>query len=264
MTQHQLPHQRRPPRNHPTDQVFRVATARAATAGRLLLLTATLLAALASLATAQDLSADDVLARMKERAETLRDASFLLTGNLIDPDGTEIALEIEVELVTEPQVARAYFIQPDALADNFIVLDGDAVYNYVFLTNQVTVFDANDPDALGGLLPAEQDGRALELTLDLDRLFAGWEVEVADYLDTPEGSAYLLRFRNGDPEAVVTSVEATVLDELWTPYQLVFYQSASSVLADLAFEHLALDQGLDPEDVAFIPDDAEVIDERAR
>lgn len=222
-----------------------------------------LLLALLPTALAQDLTADEVLAELERKVDSLADASFLLTGGLIDPDGTEIRLEVEVEVVTEPQVARATFIQPDALADNFIVLSGGAIYNYTYLTNQVTVFDADDPDALGGLLGEPEPGEKLEFTLDLQTLFSGWAVSSGGYVQTPAGDAYLLLFANEEEGAAIGSAEATVLDGSWVPYTVTLYDERGSMVADLAIEGFAGDTGLDPADVTYIPDDAEVIDERS-
>lgn len=215
---------------------------------------------------AQELSADEVLDHLEASADALEDASFLLTGNLIDPDGTRIALEIEIQVVPEARAASAYIIQPDALADNQIVLDGEVVYNYLFLTNQVQVFDADDPDALGGLLPEREGGGPVDVDIDLGAVFAGYDASVADYVDTPLGPAYRLRFSNREQDAVVVYVEALVTDGdatgEWTPYRLTFYQEGDVVMAELTFEDFVRDQGLDPTEVTYLPEDAEVIDER--
>lgn len=116
-----------------------------------------LAALLVGAASAQDLSADEVLENLEARTQALQDASFLLTGTIFDADGQEIILEVETDFIPDEELVRAYFIQPDALADNFVIVDGDTVYNYLFVTNQVTILNANDPDALGGLLPEVED-----------------------------------------------------------------------------------------------------------
>lgn len=216
---------------------------------------------------AQNLSAEEILTNLEESAESLQDASFLLTGSLHDADGTEIPLEVETQVVPEAEVARAFFIQPDALADNFIVVDGDAVYNYLFLTNQVTVLNINDPDALGGLFP-EAEARALEaqeefdFSLNLDKLFVGWEMSVEGYSDSPAGNVYELRFYNEEEGANIGYVDAQVVDGAWHPYRLNFVQQDGTVLAELVFNDFVRDSGLDPEELRYIPADAEVIDER--
>lgn len=222
-----------------------------------------LLAALTAAAPAWAQSdADAVLDRVAETASALADATFLLTGRLIDADGTEIPLEIEVQTIPDRPAASAYILQPDALADNIIVLDGDAVYNYTFLTHQVTIFDANDPDALGGLVGGG-DGDALDVTFDLEALFAGYEATLAGTTDTPEGVADVVRLDNVEDGARIARVEAVVPRSTSLPYALTLIGQDGAPLAELTFENLRTDVGLDPAQVTFLPEDAEIIDERA-
>jgi outer membrane lipoprotein-sorting protein len=223
-----------------------------------ILLAATSLVLLAAPVSAQQLTADEVLDNIQREAEATEDASFLLTGRLIDPDGTAIALEVEVEVIPGERAARASFIQPDALADNVIVFDDDAVYNYLFLTNQVTVFDADDPDALGGLLGAGEEAEAPSLTLDLEKLFAGWDASVVGY----ENGAYRLRLDNKEQGATLDHVLATVQEGTWVPTRLVLMGEGDKMVAELFIEDFRRDQGLSVADVTYIPEDAEVIDER--
>lgn len=215
-----------------------------------------------ALGAAQDLTADEVLAQVTEAAQTLQDARFLVTGQLIDPDGTEIALEVDVQVMPGASVARADFFQPDALADNFIIYNEDAVYNYVFLTNQVTVFNADDPDALGALFPEGQAGESLDLSLNLEQLFEGYAVSLEGYGEAPVGNAYTLRFTNDEADVQVAYVDAEVIDGEWYPYSLTFYTDDNTTVAKLFFEDFNRDVGLDAADLAYYPDDAEVIDER--
>src|SRR5690554_5280080 len=220
---------------------------------------------LASLAAAQETpSVDTILDNVTQAARELQDASFLLTGRVIDADGTEFALEIEIQVVPGADVASAYIIQPDALADNQIVLDGNAVYSYSFLTHQVTIFDADDPDALGGMLPAGQDGATANLSLDLGEILAGYDATVVAVEEGDEGTVYVLNFQNRDREAMILDVDAWVLAADWLPRRLVFKEADGRVVAELNAEQLVIDQGLDPDDVRALPEDAEVIDNRRR
>lgn len=221
-----------------------------------------LLAAL-SAATAQDLGVEAILDNVEARAEATEDVSFLLTGALYDPDGTEIALEIDALAIPAAGVASAYIIQPDALADNVIVLDGDAVYNYVYLTNQVTIFDVDDPDALGGLIgEREVEAEEFEVTFDVRELLAAYEPVGSEYVDTPVGPAYRITFVNDQPDANFSTVVAEVIDGEWYPYTLELIQPGGTPLARLVFQDVAFDTGLVAADVTYLPEDAEVFDER--
>lgn len=213
-----------------------------------------------------DEAADAVLDEVVESAEALEDASFLLTGHLVDPDGTRINLELEVQILPEERAAGAYVIQPDALADNIIVLDGDVVYNYTFLTHQVTLFDADDPDALGGLLGGvEEERESMDVTFDLTELFEGYEARHAGRTDTPHGPADVIRLDNVEEAAEIVWVEAVVPESTRLVHRLRFYRSEGEdeLLAELVAENLRTDVGLTHEEVTYIPEDAEVIDERS-
>ena len=223
-----------------------------------------LLALLTPFACAQKLSADEILGKLEAKSNSLKDASFLLTGTLFDTDGQKIALEVDAQFIPAQELAKAYFIQPDALADNFIIVDGKTVYNYLFVTNQVTILNANDPEALGGLLPQDQVQGSVNLTPNLGRFFSSdnWQATVEGYQKTPDGPVYKLRFNNVDKSANIGYVDATILDNQWLPETMNFVQRSGDPLAELRFQNYKLDTGLDPAQLRAIPPDAERIDQR--
>jgi outer membrane lipoprotein-sorting protein len=220
------------------------------------------LAATLGLAGAQTLGAEEILERLRASAEETTDMRFLLSGELMDRDGSVIVLEVAVEAIPNLPLARAEFIQPDALADNFVILDGDVVYNYLFLTNQVSILDAQDPDALGGLIGADETELGIDLTADLTELFEGWDVEVLNFEESPLGGLYSLRFWNRDLTAEVLYADAQVIDGAWVPYRVVLYEEGDVIFADLTFHDFEKNPGLDHAALRFIPADAEVFDER--
>ena len=216
-----------------------------------------------ALASAQNLSAQEILDKLEAKAEATQDISALVTGSLFDSDGTEIKLEVDLQFVADEQLTRAEFYQPDALADNFVIIDGNAVYNYLYVTNQVTILNASDPDALGSLFPDLQDevDQNFNATPNINRLFNGWEATVEGYGESPAGNAYTMRF-DGVNDGPVDHVNAVILDGEWLPYSLEFVQPDGNVLANLVFENYQVDSGLAPADLRFIPPDAEVFDDR--
>lgn len=225
---------------------------------------AALALAVAAVAWADPLPVDTVLTNIEDAAKALQDASFTITGKLVDPDGTEIPLEIDTQVIPAERLASAYIVQPDALADNQIVLDGDIVKNYTFLTNQITLFDAHDPDALGGLLPATEDGGGPEISFDLGQIFQGYDASVQGVTQEEGHDVYQLDFTNKDPAANIQQVQATVPASDWLPRRLVFLQADGRAIADIRAEKLVTDSGLDPAALRYLPEDAEVIDNRAQ
>jgi outer membrane lipoprotein-sorting protein len=208
---------------------------------------------------AQELSSEEVLAKLEEGANSMQDASFLLTGKLIDTDGQEFPLEVSVQLVPSENLVRADFIQPDAIADNFIILDKDGVYSYNFLTNQVSIYNLGDAEAFGGLFPSASEGSSYEFTLNMTELFSGWNVTLEGYQE----GLYQLRFSNTESEDIILGhVDVSVDQETWLPAHMLFYSPEDNQVAELVFNDLRVNQELDPEEIRSIPDDAEILDER--
>jgi outer membrane lipoprotein-sorting protein len=208
---------------------------------------------------AQDLSSDDVLANLEQRSKEMQDASFLITGKLIDADDQEFNLEVQVQMISGENLVRMDFFQPDAVADNFMIIDQDGLYSYNFLTNQVTIFNVGDPAALGGILPASEDRDGYVFTLNISELFAGWNVSLEGY----EQGLYHLRYSNKVTEGVSMGyIDVAVDENLWLPTQMRFYSLEEELLSELSIINYELDQDLDPEEVRYIDDTAEVIDER--
>jgi len=129
------------------------------------------LSSVALSATAHARSVDDVLAALEASAAAIVDLEFVLEGSLIDLDGQTMRVEVEVLAIPGVPAAGLYILRPDAIADNQVIIDGDVVKNYAFLTNQISLFDIDDPDALGGLIEVGPDG-ALPISLDLAAVFA--------------------------------------------------------------------------------------------
>lgn len=223
-----------------------------------------------STVSAQDMTAEEIMEKIELEAGTVKDIETTMTGQLIDFTGAALDIEIFVQFMREENVGRAEFIQPDILADNFIVLDKDTVYNYLFLTNQVTVYDATDPNAFGGLIPEASDSDIdLFLGLDPERLFRGWKGTVIEYIeaeeDSPVGNLYQIRFDNNfDTTTDIGYVMAWIVDEEWYPYKLDIFTELDAEFpnASLQFNDVLRDQDFNPLDVVYVPDDAEVIDER--
>jgi len=261
-----------PSQQRPYDRSPRVTTlpARTFTAGQVagalagavavaLAAMAVTLALLASTARAEPLSVDAVLAALEARADALRDIAFVLEGELRDEAGQRFAVEVEVLAIPQLQALSLYTIQPDALADNMIIVADGEVRNYTFLTNQVAIYTLDDPDAFGGLLPA---GDALVLDLDLAAVFAGWAAEVVSVEPGGDGDVYTLRFDNLDSEAMIHHVIVVVDGGDWLPQRLAFFAGADEPFADVRLIGVEVDAGLDVADVTWLPADAEVLDRR--
>ncbi len=210
------------------------------------------------IASAQNLNSEEVLANLEQSSKNMQDASFLVTGRLIDVDTQEFALEIAVQMIPGENLVRMDFFQPDAVADNFIMIDQDAVYSYNFLTNQVSIYSLGDAAAFGGLFPEGSNG-SYEFTLNISELFSGWDITLEGY----QNNLYHLRFDNTESIDIrLKHVDVSIDQELWLPTAMSFYNSQDILVADIQLNDYAVNQGIDIEEVRYIDDTAEIIDER--
>jgi hypothetical protein len=206
---------------------------------------------------------ESVLTELQASAARLVDVSFVLEGMLIDEGGQVFRLEIEVLAIPAIPALGTYILRPDAIADNQIVLDGEVVRSYTFITHQTTLFDIDDPDAFGGLLSVDAGGE-LPVNLDLAAVFADWEAQLIGPLATPRGPGLQLRFDNRDPSSDIGHVLALVIEGLWEPWQLQFFLRNGDLFADLTFRDFVRDSGLTRAEVVYLPEDAEILDRRRR
>jgi outer membrane lipoprotein-sorting protein len=219
---------------------------------------------------AQDLSGETVLAHVRETLEELQDASFVLTGRIND-DSEEY--EVEFQVILDQKLVRAHFVNPLAVADNILVLDDQDVYNYYFLTDQVTIFDFRDNKAFGNLLlsdlsyyqaNARIDPTDIDLNYDVSELLAGWGVEVTGYSDSSAGSVYHLDFTNpaSGQNDFISLIRAEILDGEWHPTRIEVILKNGTDTFELFVQSLVTNSGLEPSELRLMPVDAEVIDGR--
>lgn len=209
---------------------------------------------------AQQPEAPEVLQALQDTLDSVADVSFLATGELRAADGTRYPLEIEVEALPQEQLLRLFILQPDALADNFIIVTPDDLYNYNYLTNQIVVYDSGDPQAYGPL--AGDSDANFELTLDLAELFAGWDALVTGESETEDGPAWQLELTNVDPAANIAAATILVLQESSFPQQITVITGAGEPMLHIEASRVEFDTGLSAEDLMWYPPDAELIDER--
>jgi len=208
-----------------------------------------------------DPAAEALLEDVANAAAAVEDVSLRLTGRLVDAAGGELALEVELLAIPDARALSAYVLQPDAVADNMLVLDGDTLASYAFLTHQVTLFDAADPDALGGTLP-DLDVASLDPTLDPRAWFEGFVATDVTTSATDAGPAQVVTLRPEAEGLQVGRVTLLVPDATTLPRGLRVFGPDGALVADLAFEDLATNVGLTRDEVTYLPEGAEVIDER--
>jgi hypothetical protein len=180
-----------------------------------------------------------------------------LVGQIAAPGGGLQQADLTIEAIPAEKAIRIEFRAPDALADNYVVITPEKVYNYLFLTNQVVVY----PRA-----KARIEGLGFDLSRmgDLSGLEEGGEVEWGE----PEDAGLA-----GQPAwhvvgwAVDPDVAGFARVEVWVtkkPARLLrsaFYSAAGELLSDLKWTEFARVK-LERDDLLDFPPDAEWIEKK--
>ncbi len=211
-----------------------------------------LLAGLPALAVSADELFDRVGAALEQGPWQAR-----LVGRIVTPGGDAQAADLIVKALPGEGIVRIEFLRPDALADNYVVITPEKVYNYLFLTNQVVVYPRAKAriEGLGFDLSRMGDLRKLG-----ERGEVSWEKpEEAAYEGRP---AWRVVGRAADPDAAgFARVEVWIAREPLRLLRTAFFDAEGRLLSDLKwveFRHVRLTR----DDLISFPPDAEWIEKK--
>ena len=150
-----------------------------------------------------------------------------VAGRILTPDGSLQEAEMILKVVPEAEVARVDFIRTDAVADNYVVITPEEVYNYLFLTNQVVVYPRER---------ARVEGLGFDFSrANLDELLGRgdvvWRLEGVE--PTPEGEAWKLVGTADELELGFAEVGFWALKAEARPYRMVLRNAEGEVVAEL-------------------------------
>jgi hypothetical protein len=173
-----------------------------------------------------------------------------MVGRIVTPNGDVQEADLIVKTLPAEKIVRIEFQKPDALADNYVVITPEKVYNYLFLTNQVVVY----PRA-----KARIEGLGFDLSRMGDLRELGEKGEVvwdAPQATTHDGQpAWHVVGRSADPDAAgFARVEVWIAKEPARPLRTVFYGPSGQVLSDLAWVRWERTRFSRDDLVAFPPD----------
>ncbi len=213
------------------------------------LLFASLTAALVATASAQ--TADDVVSRVDAAQKAAKDVSFKVTGNASFNGGAQ-KLDLDVQSIPAQGLVRVNFNAPDAVADNVVVVDKNTVYNYLFLTNQVTVQTVNRA--------AAQSGMNLDFSqfTDLTASLKGrYDVKLVG--TTQDGAGKLYQLEATPKNGAGGRSRVWISDQGWRPVRVQVLGDGNQVAADLNITNYKVNAGLSAAKLKALPRDAQVI-----
>ena len=177
-----------------------------------------------------------------------------LQGRIVAPTGDAQEADLIIKSLPAEQIVRIEFQKPDAMADNYVVITPEKVYNYLFLTNQVVVYPREK---------ARIEGLGFDLSRMGDLRKLGEEGQVV--WDAPREVTYKNRpawhvvGRAPDPDASgFARLEVWIDRKEKRPLRTVFYDAEGNPLSDLAWTAFKT-VSFAKDDLVTFPPDAEWI-----
>lgn len=210
------------------------------------------LAGVASLQTASAQSVNEIISKVTAAANGARDISFKLQGSAtLDSGGQK--LDLDIQSIPAQSLARVLFNAPDALADNIVVVDKKTVYNYLSLTNQVTVQDASRQ--------ANQAGFGVDFsqfTNAANLLTSRYDVKLIDTTGAAGARLYQLEATPKN-SSLSDRNRVWISEQGWRPTRVQVLGAGGKVTADLNIVNYKLNAGLNPARLRALPKDAEIV-----
>ena len=206
---------------------------------------------LASAQSASTLTADSIIAKVGAAQKSVKDLSFKVSGTA-NLEGGPQKIDLDVQAIPAQNLARINFNAPDALADNVVVADKNTVSNYLFLTNQVIVQDANKAAGAGGVgvdFSQLSDATAL--------LGKNFDTKLVGSSKSGPATVYVLdaTFKNGGTDRS----RVYITDQGWRPVRVQVLSGAGKVVSDLNITGYKTNAGLSAAKLRALPRDAEVV-----
>jgi outer membrane lipoprotein-sorting protein len=209
----------------------------------------------AALALAQGTSVDDIINKLQATQKNVKDFRAKISGSA-EQDDQKVKFEVNVAGITDKKLTRVEFLAPDALADNILIIDNTNLFNYQFITNQVTISKSSSDTEVAGF-----NFNPSQLA-DFDQTFPRAELNFAPVKTetTPAGKAYLLDITPKKKGAFDWArMKLWVIDGTWRAYRLQALNDKNVVDYDITIPEWKTNQGLKTTDLCKLPKDAETI-----
>ena len=207
------------------------------------------------LALAQGVTADSILKNLDATQKNTKDFSAKVSGSAEQND-SRTKFEVKIAGITASKLTRVDFLSPDALADNFLIIDNQNSYNYQFITNQVTIQKNANASEVGGF---NLNFNALN---DLQTTFPSNQVDFKPVTSetTPAGKAYIL---DATPKKSSNlnfdRLKVWVLESVWRVYRTQSFDAKGVMQFDITISDWKVNAGLKASELCKIPKDAKVI-----
>lgn len=201
---------------------------------------------LASPAHAQDLTVDQVLAKVSAAQAGVKDLAATIQGTMVQGP-KRLRAELELTAIPKLGLRRLTFKAPPQMAGNLVVISNDQASRYLAVTHQVvhsSVAEASKGAPLDfSRISALMGGKGTDQGFKL----VGVEKKA-------DGKRYVLESPMGG-----NRLKVWVQEDGWRMQRLEVLNGLGQAVAEWTVTRFEVDQGLTPEAVRSLPADAEVI-----
>jgi outer membrane lipoprotein-sorting protein len=201
---------------------------------------------------AAPLSASEIWAKVSQTIDSSVDLESHISGKVLSK-GKEMSLELIMQGIPALELTRIQFIAPKAMQDNVLILEGNKVWNYLSLPNQIIQTSQDKMIKLPGM-PLDF-GKMSDLGKGLAQQDVNFVVRGEENL--PEGKTFLLE---GRPKTGATlefsKLRVWVLQGVWRVAKIQAFEG-NTVKAELSISNFKTNQGLKADALRTLPQDAE-------
>lgn len=195
---------------------------------------------------------DGILANVNAQQKQLKDLSMRVIGSASFEDNSQ-KIDFQVQTIPAKSLTRIQFNAPDTLADNILIIDKNTLYNYLYLTNQVTVgkIDKNQVSGLNF-----DFAKFTDVGTSLNKV--DFNLKLLKTVQLKEGKAFVIEAIPKDDLGFNRS-QIWILDRAWRPIKMQAFDKAGKVQAEFNFSAWKTNSGLLEKKLKALPKDAQVI-----
>lgn len=206
---------------------------------------------LASFATAQAQTAQDILNNIDNAQKKAKDTSFRLVGDVNVEKETQ-KFDVLIKSIPAQNLARLQFMAPDAFADNIVVADTKEVRQYMFLTNQITVTPVKKAAADAGII-----GMDFTQFGNPSKMLTQFDVKLVSQSMVGKTKLYKLEAKPKESKGDKSFI--WISEKGWRPTRIQVINTKGKKLADLRLRNFKTNSGLTPASLKKLPKNARII-----
>lgn len=197
----------------------------------------------------------EIMQRLDQDYLAAKDLQARLTGFVATSD-QKFPVDVSVRLIVAQDIFRLDFEEPQALADNFLLLSGNKMYNYNFVVNTVLVSDAKRANASAIANFDLTSVTRFPKLVPLDKV----TLKPTQSEKTPAGNAYTFE-ATAKPgvDLLYHKAKLWVLQDKYRPYRIQMFTPEGTIRVQMQVADWRYNANLDPKKLTALPKGVDVI-----